>query len=132
MLPNKFRISRSATNKLIALKSKTQLTPNILCRIGFCLSLSEGESPDCSQHTEDGMEFNRYTLLGDCDALYIGLLRERLRGDGLDPVKDLPAHFRGHLNRGVEIVTRRVRSLQNILELIPNFKGAGNGKEARV
>jgi len=119
MLGNKFKISRSATNKLIYLKSRTGLTPNILCRIGFCLSLAEVEIPDPTLYSEDGMEFNRYTLLGDYEPFFLSLLRERLVNDGFNPKEDLPVYFLGHMNRGAMLMSKRIRSLTGILELLP-------------
>jgi len=123
MIGNKFKISRSATNKLVYLKSRTSLTPNILCRIGFCLSLSEAQTPDSAQYPEDGMEFNRYTLLGDYEPLFLCLLREKILLDGEDPKENLDSRFRGHMNRGVALLSSRVRSLPGILEIMPNLRG---------
>ena len=61
---NKIKISNDATQKLRTLKIRTGLTPNILCRLGFCLSLNEPGIPRLTNFQEDGMEFNRYTLTG--------------------------------------------------------------------
>ena len=70
----KLKISSELTQKLRTLKARTGLTPNILCRIGFCLSLNEPGVPDVKKQPEDGMEFNRYTLTGQYDILFLCLL----------------------------------------------------------
>ena len=124
LFSNKFIISKAATVKLGDPKSKTGLTktglkPNVLCRIGFCLSLSEAEIPNPDQYDRNGMEFNRYTLLGDYEALYLAVLKERLLKDAISEEGDLERYFRAHMNRGVDLLDLRIRALPNFLELIP-------------
>lgn len=77
------RLSKDASNRLRFLAGKTGLTPNLLCRIGFCLSLGEPSVPDPEVYPEEEREFNRYTLLGEYDLLFIALLKERCRDDGV-------------------------------------------------
>ena len=80
---NKIKVSTEATDRLRLLKSRTRLTPNILCRLGFCLSLNESSNPDPNRYSEEGQEFNRYTLLGEWDDFYIALLKQRMLADGI-------------------------------------------------
>jgi DNA sulfur modification protein DndE len=101
------------------IKAKTGLTPNILSRIAFCISLGEPEIPNPTTYDEDGQEFNRYTLTGEWDIFYMSLLRERLITDNLDPNLDLLPQFRAHLNRGAILLHRRVRSLSDLYDLLP-------------
>jgi len=61
----KLRLTKDASNRLRFLAGKTSLTPNLLCRIGFCLSLSEDTIPDPEEYSDEDREFNRYTLLGE-------------------------------------------------------------------
>jgi DNA sulfur modification protein DndE len=104
------------------LKGRTGLTPNILCRLGFCLSLGEPGVPNPDLYDEEGQEYNRYTLTGEWDALFIALLKERLVEDGLNPTLDLLPQFRAHLNSGVLSLFNRIKtkSLTDFYELIPN------------
>lgn len=113
----KLRLTKDASNRLRFLAGKTSLTPNLLCRIGFCLSLSEPTVPDPEEYTDEDREFNRYTLLGEYDPLFIALLRERCLQDGLDFAR-LPDYFRAHMNRGVTLLQQRVRSLSDISALV--------------
>jgi len=62
---NRIRLSKSATTRLSMLKGRTGLTPNILCRIGFCLSLRDPIVPKPENYDEEGQEINRYTLTGE-------------------------------------------------------------------
>jgi DNA sulfur modification protein DndE len=97
---------------------KTGLTPNLLCRIGFCLSLGEPSIPNPADYPEEDREFNRYTLLGEYDALFVALLKQRCQQDGLDPSR-IPDYFRAHMNRGIVLLQRRVKSISDIAELVP-------------
>ena len=115
---NKIKISNDATQKLRMLKIRTGLTPNILCRLGFCLSLNEPGILDTSLYQEDGMEFNRYTLTGQYDTLYISLLKERCIQDGITIEKDITEQFIAHLNRGVLLIYNRIKSLGDMKNLL--------------
>lgn len=116
---NRIRISKSATVRLSMLKGRTGLTPNILSRIGLCLSLSDPSIPDPQRFDEDGQEFNRFTLTGEWDAFFMALLRERLLHNSLDPEKDLLPQFRAHLNRGAIALFDKVKDLGDLSELLP-------------
>ncbi|MEM2613005.1 MAG: DNA sulfur modification protein DndE [Nitrososphaerota archaeon] len=118
---NRVKISKVATVRLSILKGRTGLTPNILCRIGFCLSLSEPSIPNPDDYDENGQEFNRYTLTGEWDKLFIALLKERLINDGLDLKKDLIPQFKAHLNRGAILLFDKVKDLTDLYELLPNM-----------
>lgn len=118
---NRVKISKIATVRLSILKGRTGLTPNILCRIGFCLSLSEPSIPNPDDYDENGQEFNRYTLTGEWDKLFIALLKERLISDGLDLKKDLIPQFKAHLNRGAILLFDKVKDLTDLYELLPSM-----------
>jgi DNA sulfur modification protein DndE len=117
---NKLHVSQHGTKLFPSLKAKTSLTPNILCRMALCLSLSDPSIPNGKLDDEKGQEFSRYTLLGEWDAFFIALLRERLIHDRLDPDKDLMPQFKAHLNRGVMMLFSRVKDLSDVYDLIPN------------
>lgn len=117
----KIRLTKDASNRLRFLAGRTGLTPNLLCRIGFCLSLEEIKIPDPSEFAEEEREFNRYTLLGEYDVLYIALLRQRLHQDGLE-LDDLEGYFRAHLNRGISLLQQRVRNVADIANLLPTVR----------
>ena len=115
---SKIKLTKLASNQLSRLKGQSGLTPNLLCRIGFCLSLNQAVISDPADYPEEEREFNRYTLLGEWDELYIALLREwcekNLEGDYI--LKD---YFRMHLNRGVDLVAKHAREgVLGILELV--------------
>ena len=115
----KLRLTKDASNRLRFLAGRTGVTPNLLCRIGFCLSLEEPKTPNPEEFPEEDREFNRYTLLGEYDVLYVALLRQRLLIDRLDD-SDLEGHFRAHLNRGITLLQQRVRSVADLATLVPN------------
>jgi DNA sulfur modification protein DndE len=114
----RIRFCREADTWLKVLKTRTGVTPNILCRLGFCLSLEEPSVPQVERYPEDSQrEINRYTLLGEYDLLFASLLRQRLAGDGVD-LKHLDEQFRAHMNRGVILLVKRLRSLQDLGHII--------------
>ena len=110
---NKIKLTTEASERLKQLKARTGLTPNILCRIGFCLSLRDSSIPKPEKYPEEDREFNRYTLLGEWDDLYVALLTQWC-DDNSATDHDLEAYFRSHVNRGVECVGKAVKSIGDI------------------
>jgi DNA sulfur modification protein DndE len=113
---NRIRVSKDASDRLKQLKGKTGLTPNILCRIGLCLSINESSIPNPADYPEEDREFNRYTLLGEWDDLYVALLKQRLRQDGLAD-DQMETQFRAHINRGVISLSKLVRGIADVVRL---------------
>lgn len=113
----KLSLTKDSSNRLRHLAGKTGLTPNLLCRLGFCLPLNEPTVPNPADYPEEDREFNRYALLGEYDALFVALLRQRCHQQKLD-VSELPDYFRAHINRGIALIQRRVKGLSDILNLV--------------
>ena len=104
----RIKMTTEASNLLRSFQGRTGLTPNIICRIGFCLSLRNTIIPDPNEYQEDDREFNLTTLLGDHEELYIALLRQwccRVPGDDY-AIED---YFRAHMNRGVILIAESAR-----------------------
>lgn len=116
---NRIYVGKEVDQALRNMKGRTGLTPNLLCRLGFCLSLTEPDVPK-SENYADGQvrEFNRSTLTGSFDALYFALLRERMTQDGLEVEEHLEDQFKAHLSRGVLLLAKRLRNLADIDDLV--------------
>jgi len=115
----KVHLSEGVDFRLRNLKAKTGLTPNLLCRIGFCFSLEQPGVPDMGLY-EGGQprEFNRYTLTGQWDPLFFALLRQRLIKDGLDPESNLEVQFKAHISRGVYLLSPRLKKPSDVARLV--------------
>ncbi len=109
-----------ADNRLRMLKARTGITPNILCRIGFCLSLEEQSMPgEISEPFTLGREINRYTLLGRYDQAFVAMLVTRLSMDNLN-LCEIDKMFLAHINRGIEMLASRVKSVSELAHIIIN------------
>ncbi len=117
----RLRLSEQVSHHLSLLKARTGLTPNILCRIGFCLSLNDPAIPNLDDYPDDTeKEINRHTLTGQWDSLFVALVKERCYRDGqLFDEENLANYFRAHVNRGVLLLYKRVRSLNDLGQLMP-------------
>ena len=115
----KVHLSEGVDFRLRNLKAKTDLTPNLLCRLGFCFSLEQPGIPDMGLY-EGGQprEFNRYTLTGQWDPLFFALLRQRLVRDGLDPEAELETQFKAHVSRGVYLLSPRLKKPSDVARLV--------------
>ena len=117
----RIRFCEEADQRLRHLKARTTLTANLLCRIGFSLSLEDPTIPDPAHYPEDSSrEIDRPTLTGQYDILFLALLRERCANDRLPIDGELfEAQFRAHMNRGVLMLFQRVKSLADLCKLAP-------------
>lgn len=118
----RLRVCQEVDQRLSQLKARTGLTPNLLCRLGFCLSLNDPTVPNPDSYPPDSnREINRYTLTGEWDDYFVALLRERCIHDNLDLDSDLEEQFRAHVNRGVLTLYLRVKHLGDLDRLIQDF-----------
>jgi DNA sulfur modification protein DndE len=116
---NRIYVSKEVDQRLRLLKSRTGLTPNLICRLGFCLSLAQSGVPDIQLYSDSqGKEFNRSTLTGQWDPLFFALLRERLDKDGLNQETDMESQFKAHISRGVLLLSQRIKSAADIADLV--------------
>lgn len=113
---NKLKISADATSKLRYMRNRTQVTPNLLCRMAIMLSLEEGPvatpAPD-----EQGQEFNAYTLTGEYNGLIAAMLRfveEDEGGSGKLANDELIDRLRAHIHRGVGTLAVRAKSTADL------------------
>ena len=115
----RLKVCQEVDQRLIQLKGKTGLTPNLLCRIGFCLSLNDPNVPDPANYPPDSdRELNRFTLTGEWDRLFVALLQERCHHDGLEDESVLEDQFRAHVNRGVLILYHRLKNIADLDRLV--------------
>jgi DNA sulfur modification protein DndE len=130
---NRIYVGEAVDQRLRLLRARTGLTPNLLCRLGFCLSLSEPGIPDPELYNDGQVrEFNRYTLTGQWDLFFFSLLRERLLQDQLDQETNLEPQFKAHLSRGVYMLTQRIKSLGDLPGLVADVQRAVDLSEAVV
>lgn len=116
---NRIYVDEDVDQRLRNLKARTGLTPNLLCRLGYCLSLAEKSIPDPLLYAEgQGREFNRYTLTGQWDIFFFAILRERLEQDQIDPQANIEAHFKAHLSRGVLMLYQRLKGLEDLADIV--------------
>lgn len=116
---NRLRFSEEASKNLSYLKARTGLTPNILARIGFCLSVNDPLPPDPEVYFSDSdREIDRHTLTGSWDPMFVAMIRERCAQDNI-PQDEVLDYFRAHMNRGVMLLYKRVRTLNDLALLLP-------------
>ena len=119
MLPKRLRISKTATDNLKMLKSRTGVTPNILCRMALLLSLEDGPIGGRRTVDELGSEFNAPTLFGEFAFLFEALLRQV---HGQVDTKEAASIIMSHIDDGIERL-RKSRSLGDLLlhsRLVPS------------
>jgi DNA sulfur modification protein DndE len=98
------KLSEKAKNQLITIKRRTGIQNwNILCRWAFCLSLKEPTAPpDENIVTDSAVEMTWRTFTGGDESLYLALLIQKAREDGVETEKSALNHyFKLHLHRGI-------------------------------
>ncbi len=116
----RIKLSQESTNKVRAFKARTGLTPNISCRLALSLSINEKNKPSLELYSDDtGQEINRYTFLGDQELMLLSLFTQWCYENNIDK-KDYYVYLLAHINRGVEMLTNRVKGLDGLVELLKN------------
>ena len=125
---SEMHFSEEASRKLSQMKGRTGLTPNVLARMGFCLSLENPVRPDPSDYEGSGyINIKRHVLTGPYDDLFVVMLKERCFQEGLGE-EEWVNQFRAHTNRGVLLLDKRLKSLDNLLLTLPtNWRVNGAG-----
>jgi len=115
------KLSAKSQNLLGRLKARTGLTPNLLARFAFCLSIKEKSSPDPNEYDKEGSDIEPSVLFGEYEELYLGLMKNRLKKDGfieLEIESKLNEMTRCHINRGVIALSPRIQNLGDFYDLI--------------
>ena len=117
---SKFRISTTATGQVRIISQRAGLTPNLVCRMAMLSSFEAGPITGAPDDTQEGQEFNAYTLFGDFQPLIIDLLKYVEFGSGDADVEDsaLLDRLRLHIDRGVRQLSVRLKSPADAAELI--------------
>lgn len=114
------RLSQEAKDKLVWLKRWTGLKQwNVLCRWAVCQSLAEPSPPPRAKIPADSsVEMTWKTFGGEFREVYLALLKERVRRDGLEMTEEVLANeFRLHLHRGIGYLAAKdaVRSIADLV-----------------
>ena len=118
---SRIKLSVKSQNLLGRLRSRTGLTPNLLARFALCLSIKEKSIPIASQYDKEGNDIEPTVLFGEYESLYLGLMKNRLRKDGLSESElesELNEMTRCHINRGITALSPRIQNLGDFYELI--------------
>ena len=114
----RIKLSQESTNKVRTFKARTGLTPNISCRLALSLSINEKNKPSLELYTDDtGQEINRYTFLGDQELMLLSLFTQWCYENNVAR-KNYYVYLLAHINRGVEMLTNRVKGLDGLIELL--------------
>lgn len=100
------------------MRVRTGLTPNILLRFAFCMSLKDPSIPNPDEFNQEGSVLTPNVIFGEYEPIYLALMLNRLKHDKLDPELYLHKMTRAHLNRGTKALFPRIHDLSDFYELI--------------
>ncbi|CAI9832608.1 DNA sulfur modification protein DndE [Nitrosopumilaceae archaeon] len=102
------RVSTRTTRLFGAMRASTGMTSDVLARFSLCLSLGQRGTPNPDEYNEDGSTLAPSEMFGGDEQIYMALVLDRLREDGLDPKDHLGRMTRAHINRGAIGLRQRV------------------------
>ena len=115
---NRLRMSYRSQNLLAQIKSKTGLTPNIVGRFAICISLNDPSPPNPEEFDEKGSEIHPSVMFGEYEDVFMALMIQRLKREGLDPQKYLNKMTRAHFNRGAIALFARIHKISDLAHII--------------
>lgn len=128
MLIENVQVSQRAKEQLTKLKAWTGIQNwNVLCRWALCVSLGEKSAPAVERIVADSsVQMAWKTFAGAHQDIYIALIRERCRQDGLATDDEtVVTQFKLHLHRGIAYLAgdRRLREPGGLLNVLPRAAG---------
>lgn len=114
----KIRASSRTTHLFGMLKGNTRINAEAWARLSICLSIRQKGIPNPDEYNTNGTEFSPETLFRYDKELYLALLINRMREDGLDPETYLTEMARAHLNRGAISLKQRVNDLIDVYDFM--------------
>jgi DNA sulfur modification protein DndE len=124
MTLQRIQFTTDTDNRMRALKGRTGITPNLMGRMGYCLSLEEPGAPTLVDDTvEMGREINRYTMLGEYDEAFIALLITWMNSKGYKDygTEEVNKLFLAHMNRGIELISARLKTIADLERILPRI-----------
>lgn len=120
MLLSEMHFSDDASRKLSQMKGRTGLTPNVLARIGFCLSLEDPEPirPTDYEGPLGYINIKWHVLTGAHERLLVALFKEHCWQEQIAE-NEWAVQFKAHMNRGVLLLFKQLKSLERLLYLMP-------------
>lgn len=111
----KLKTSKEAQTLIDRMESSENLPWYTLARLAIALSIRQGPLlPGDFTKDNDGKELNRYTIVGDDDAVF-KCLAEIREGRYLSDEEYFPAYVKGHLDRGARLLDQEQRYSNNLL-----------------
>ena len=123
MTLQRIQFSHDTDNRMRALKGRTGITPNLMGRMGYCLSLEEPGTPALlDEEAEMGREINRFTMLGEYDEAFIALLIAWMGNKGYETFETETVNqlFLAHMNRGIELISARLKTIADLERILPH------------
>ena len=118
----KIRISSRTTHLFGMLRTTTGIGPEAWARLSICLSLRQRGIPNPDEYNMEGSEFAPSRLFPTDEKLYLALIINRLRQDGLDPDTYMGDMMRAHINRGAISLKQRIDGLFDIYGFLDEMK----------
>lgn len=123
----RLRTSAKCQRTLAELQSKTNITPNILCRYAISLSVLEDTPVDIDKVKDNsGQEFNRQILLGKYDTVFKAIISQK-EGRHLADEEYFPVYTKAHIERGVELLKNTYDLSGNKDKFLINLARVQNG-----
>ncbi len=113
---SRMRFTVQADSQLRTLAARTQLRPNVICRIALAISLDLPQPPASLIESEwSSREINRGTLLGDIEIEFGSLLKQWR--EVFESAEDLDGLCLQHIHRGVETLLRQSAGVRGVFGL---------------
>ena len=114
MNKNQLILSDKTSYRLAQIKGKTGLDTNIICRLAICISLNDSTIPNFNLYNTNGRELKKTEVFGEFEKIINALVKQKCYIDKFDCDKDFNNFLLGHLNRGIDIISNRVKKISDI------------------
>ena len=121
-MSTKMKLSEAASRNLDEMANVLGLRRNVVCRIALGVSLGIEEPPAMDKSDNNGIEFNKPTILGTDEPVLTALVSQHF-GARIDPEEFFSRYVRAEITRGLEVMVRDYRTINSPVEYFERLSG---------
>lgn len=121
----RLKTSKETAEIFHELESKTGYKPYVLVKHAIAWSLRLDERITDFSTDQDGLDLNRYTIVGDYDT-YFKILMELAEGRFLSDEEYFPRYMKAHIDRGSKLLRDEYAAAGGIEKYIERSLGKGD------
>jgi len=127
-MSSKMKISQKTSEQLDYLADALKIRRNIICRMALAASLDQNDAPSTMFEDSSGQEFNKPTILGTDEPLFVALVTQHY-GKRIPDDEMFSTYMRAEISNGIGILYTLYRRVNSPVQFFETLCNHSNGNE---